>query len=154
MINYDEIFYNTSLAVDIFNHTGPEPEGPFYKYSDFCRQFNYTNIDCEDEDSDTYDEEECLNIANGEIPWPGPKCFMTQKPLDFVYIKEDDAYRLDLYESDAHLLYKVRTGKGDPNIYTAFTSIFPNLFFAGTFPEDVETNFLTGENDVLTARAS
>lgn len=71
-----------------------------------------------------------------------------------MYVKEDDAYRMDLYESDAHLLYKVRTGKGDPNIYTAFKSIYPNLFLAGTYPEDLDTNFFTGENDVITARAS
>lgn len=61
---------------------------------------------------------------------------------------------MDLYESDAHLLYKIRTGKGDPNIYDTYRSIYPNLFFAGSYPEDIETNYQTGENDVLTARAS
>lgn len=74
MIKYDELFYNVTLPVDSHNFTGAEPEGKLYSWTDVCKQFNFTNIDCDDEDSDTYDEDECLDIANGKVPWPGPKC--------------------------------------------------------------------------------
>lgn len=75
MIKYDELFYSITVPVDALNHTGPEPEGPFIGWKDLCTQFNFTDIDCEDDTSDTYDEEECFKIANGAIPWPGPQCF-------------------------------------------------------------------------------
>ena len=88
------------------------------------------------------------------MPWPGPKCAFGKRPLDFIYEKEKDAYNLDFYETDSHLLYKVRSGKGDPNIYTGFSSISINSFFGGTIPDKLELDFVTGENDILNARAS
>jgi hypothetical protein len=72
MIKYNELFYNISTPVDALNFTGAKPEGPNYTWTDVCKEFNFTNIDCDDEESIDYDEDECDNIANGEIPWPGP----------------------------------------------------------------------------------
>lgn len=154
MIDYDDMFNSVGLEKDYFNATDGEIKGPILTWKDLCVQFNYTNIECDDVNDATYDEDECLEIANGKVPWPGPQCSSTQKPLDFVYVKQTNNYRLDPYESDAHLLYKVRTGKGDPNIYGAYKSIIPSLFFAGSFPETIESDYKSGENDVLTARAS
>ena len=71
-----------------------------------------------------------------------------------MYVKEDNKYDLSYYETDAHLLWKIRSGKGDPNIYKTYSSIYSNTFFAGTVPEKIEVDYFTGESDILNARAS
>lgn len=38
-------------------------------------------------------------------------------PLDFIYEKNENDYRLDIYDTDEKLLKKVQTGRGDPAIY-------------------------------------
>ena len=38
-------------------------------------------------------------------------------PLDFVYEKKENDFRLDKYDTDEKLLKKVQTGRGDPEIY-------------------------------------
>ena len=125
MIEYDQMFYNVTLNEYFLNET--LTDGRDYTFKDFCKEFNYTYS------GDPEDEPE-----EDEYVWPGAKCFATQKPIDFVYVKHDDAYRMDLYDNDAELLYKVRTGKGDPNIYTTYYSLFINLIFAATSPDEVD----------------
>jgi hypothetical protein len=71
-----------------------------------------------------------------------------------VYLKNDDIYDLDRFESDTHLLFKVRTGKGDPEIYKMFYNLYPDLMFGGTYPEEITQDTATGENDVVFAKAT
>lgn len=91
MIDYDKVFNSVGLEEDWVNATNSrppvEPTGKMMYWRDLCRQFNYTQIECEDETDPTYDKDECEEIANGKVPWPGPQCFTAQKPLDFVYVK-------------------------------------------------------------------
>jgi|LakMenEpi03Aug12_release.lakeMendotaPanAssembly.Ray.scaffolds.fasta_scaffold134241_6 hypothetical protein len=58
-----------------------------------------------------------MNDKDDDEYVPPPRCASSQKPLDFVYVKQDDRYHLSDYPTDFHLLYKVRTGQGDPKIY-------------------------------------
>lgn len=88
------------------------------KFADICKQFNFTKFD-------ENDKEEYI---------PPPACSSSQKPLDFIFVKQDNSYHLSDYATDAHLLHKVRTGKGDPKIFYGFNSMFINLIFAGTYP--------------------
>jgi hypothetical protein len=41
------------------------------------------------------------------------------------------------YPTDAHLLYKVRSGKGDPKIFFGYSTLFVEQIFAGTYPTTV-----------------
>lgn len=75
--------------------------GKKLNFFDICSNFNISS----NEDSD--DSDDVLT-----------KCYSTQKPLDFIYYKGSDSYELERFPSDTHLLFKVRTGKGDPAIYT------------------------------------
>ena len=102
---------------------------------DLCQEFNYTS-----------DEDE-------EEP-PLTKCFTTGRPIDFLYVKETDSFKVADYPSDGHLLFKVRTGKGDPEIYTTFYNLPVDRIFGGTYPEEVEQDFMTGENDILYAKVA
>lgn len=76
------------------------------------------------------------------------------KPIDFVYVKQFNNYLLSTYPTDTHLLAKVRTGKGDPLIYTGMRNILINVVYFGTNPTSVEQNFITGTNDLLSAKAT
>ena len=58
------------------------------------------------------------------------------------------------YEDDDALLDKVRTGKGDEKLYPLFVNIYIDQVFGQTIPEEVEQDFVIGENDVRSARAS
>lgn len=58
--------------------------------------------------------------------------------MDFVYLKETEEYDLDRFETDTHLLFKVRTGKGDPEIYSMFYNLYPGLIFGGSYPEEID----------------
>jgi hypothetical protein len=61
---------------------------------------------------------------------------------------------LDRFETDTHLLFKVRTGKGDPKIYKTFYNLYPDLIFGGTYPEEITQDVFTGENDIVFAKAT
>ena len=62
------------------------------------------------------------------------KCVNSAMPLDFVYEKSSNSYRLDQYNTDQKLLEKVRTGKGDPEIYQGNNFLFLDGFLADTEP--------------------
>ena len=39
-------------------------------------------------------------------------------PLDFIYEKASNSYRMSLYDTDEKLLEKIQTGRGDPSIFS------------------------------------
>ena len=63
------------------------------------------------------------------------KCVTSEMPLDFIYEKESNSYRLDLYETDEQLIAKVQTGKGDPSLYAGADYLYIDGMFASTEPE-------------------
>lgn len=82
------------------------------------------------------------------------KCWSTGRPIDFVYKKKSDRYELERYKSDTHLLHKIRSGKGDREIYKIGYNLNPDMIFGGTYPKEIEQDFFTGENDIIFARAA
>ena len=59
-------------------------------------------------------------------------------PLDFIYEKNANEYRFDIYDTDEKLLEKVQTGRGDSAIYEGdqrFIDI--ESVFAGIVPSPV-----------------
>ena len=153
MIEYEEMIYNIQIYDDgFFGKDGVEPDyggGPGSKkigLADVCTQFNLT-IDEDDE-----------NKQFGYTPRkePGPKCKVTQRPLDFVYEKYNDTYNITeaRFKDDTELLELIQTGKGDPEIYTGFQNLYVDYFLGGTNPVEVEQNLVTGRNDIQTAKAT
>ena len=59
-------------------------------------------------------------------------------PLDFIYDKSENSYQLDKYKTDAELLAKIQTGKGDPTLYEGTNFLFVDNIFAETIPRSVE----------------
>lgn len=59
-------------------------------------------------------------------------------PLDFVYNREMASYDLNAYVSDAELLAKVQTGKGDPLLFEGNLFLYIEGIFAETIPTPVE----------------
>ena len=53
-------------------------------------------------------------------------------PLDFVFEKSSNSYKLDKYNTDQKLLDKVQSGKGDPEIYKGNKFLFIDGFMAAT----------------------
>ena len=62
------------------------------------------------------------------------------------------------YATSQDLLEKVRTGKGDPEIYTGFLNLYVENFLGGTLSrtrvETIKQDFYTGENDLRQAKAA
>ena len=62
------------------------------------------------------------------------------------------------YSTSQELLEKVRTGKGDPDIYTSFEHLYVENFFGGTLSrsrvETIKQDSYTGENDIRQAKAA
>ena len=90
MIKYEEALYNVTVPDDA-RYPGDAKE-PFpgggegskdLTLYDVCQQFNYT-VDDDEDDKIGYTERVEL----------GPKCFVTQRLLDFVYEKYNDTYNL------------------------------------------------------------
>ena len=52
------------------------------------------------------------------------------------------------YKNNNDLLEKIQSGKGDEEIYTRFINLYPDLFFFGTVPEEIDQNVATGKNDI------
>jgi len=59
-------------------------------------------------------------------------------PLDFIYERESNSYRLDRYESDEELVSKVQTGKGDLSLFAGTKYLFIDGMFADTVPNEVD----------------
>jgi len=59
-------------------------------------------------------------------------------PLDFIFEKSSNSYRLDVYDSDEKLVEKVRTGKGDLELFKSNKFLFLEGFLAATEPEQIE----------------
>ena len=133
MIDWQNILYSIQLPSNASNSTDTKAaDVPIngtvnatqvrnITFADICTQFNYTKFD--DKDNDEY--------------IPPPVCQSSPKPLDFIYIKQNDRYKLEDYPTDAHLLYKVRSGKGDPKIYFGYSSLYIDIMFAGTYPSKI-----------------
>ena len=49
------------------------------------------------------------------------RCAQSQSLLDFVYDLETNSYRIDKY-SQSEYIEKIRTGKGDPQVFSNFNS--------------------------------
>lgn len=130
MIDFETIMYNVSIyddaLVDEDNKIQPGGAGKLINLRDICQQYNLT------------EEEDQEKIGPTEPVVLGPKCFTTQKPLDFIYEKYNDTYNLSRYEDDRDLLEKIQTGKGDEDIYTAFINLYPDLFLGGTEPPEID----------------
>ena len=62
------------------------------------------------------------------------------------------------YSDSQELLEKVRTGKGDPEIYPAFEHLYVENFFGGTLSrtrvETIKQDSYTGANDIRQAKAA
>ena len=54
----------------------------------------------------------------------------SEMPLDFVYEKASNSYRLALYDTDKKLLEKVQTGKGDSTIFEGNAFLYIEGIFA------------------------
>lgn len=46
-----------------------------------------------------------------------PLCNKGYNPLNFIYEQDSGEYNLTRYETNSELLAKIRSGKGDPEIY-------------------------------------
>ena len=117
--------------------------------ADLCELYNITS---EEQDEDL--EDDC--DKNKEYGCPvkvRPKCFTTQRPLDFIYERWNDTYNLTRYDSDKELVDKIQTGKGDPFLYD-YLNIYVDSVFGGTTPEKVEQDFNDGTNDLEYAKAA
>jgi len=75
------------------------------------------------------------------------------RPIDFVYVKDTDSFDLTRFPTDAHLLHKIRTGKGDKDIYKR-RNLYVDQIFSGTYPEETDQDSKTGENDIVFAMAT
>lgn len=146
MIAYEEILMQIKIYDDAYIDDNNEffegGEGKLISYKDFCQQFNYT------------EEGDQKRIGPTDPVDLGPKCFTTQKPLDFVYEKYNDTYNMTSYRDDNDLLEKIQSGKGDQDIYTNFVNLYPNLFFFDTVPKEIDQNVQTGKNNIEFARAT
>jgi hypothetical protein len=137
-IDFDKIIHDVYLEDDYIVDLKEEGlTGRKIYLKDICQQFNFT-----------YDEDDEDAVI---LP---PKCLVTGRPIDFVYLKDEDIYDLDRFETDAHLLFKVRTGKGDPKTYKMFYNLYPELIFGGTYPEEITQDIATGKNDIVFAKAT
>ena len=58
------------------------------------------------------------------------QCVTSEKPLDFIYEKSTNSYRLDLYNSTEKLVEKIQTGKGDPSLYPGTTYLYIDGIFS------------------------
>lgn len=57
------------------------------------------------------------------------------KALDFIYNRKLDKYDMSPYKTDADLIRKIQTGKGDPIMYEGYgNNLFIEIFFSGTTP--------------------
>jgi hypothetical protein len=130
MIDWENILYSIQLPSNATNSTTPvvpvngtvnATQVRNITFADICKQFNFTKFD--DKDSDEY--------------VPPPACQTSPKPLDFVYVKQNNNYMLQDYPTDAHLLYKMRSGKGDPKIFYGYNSLLIDIIFAGTYPNKI-----------------
>ena len=71
--------------------------------ADLCELYNITS---EEQDEDL--EDDCdKNKKYGCPVKVKPKCFTTQRPLDFVYERWNDTYNLTRYDSDKELVDKI-----------------------------------------------
>ena len=90
MIDYEQALYNVTVPDDATyskDATEPYPGGGEGSKNvtlyDVFQQFNFTVDD---------DEEQQIGYTpRVEL---GPKCFVTQRPLDFVYEKYNDTYNI------------------------------------------------------------
>lgn len=137
MIEFEEALYNVTVyddggfAAEVFEADyGGGPDAKLISWADVCRQYNLT-VDEDDVDRQIgYTPRKELH----------PKCFWTQRPLDFVYQKYNDTYNIteERFKDNKELLELIQTGKGDPEIYSTFRSLYVNFFLGGTNPPEVE----------------
>ena len=67
---------------------------------------------------------------------------------------ESDSYNFTDFEKDRDLLAKIQSGKGDPEIYGPFYSIYVESMFGGKEPETVDQDIFTGRNNIKRAKAA
>ena len=90
MVEFERMILTTSVYSD--GHMGGDETVPTYgggegsylvSFADMCQQFNFT-VDDKDDKQIGYTPRVIL----------GPKCFSTQRPLDFVYEKYNDTFNI------------------------------------------------------------
>ena len=133
------MLYSFKLPEDIGNATKAEPpyepKLPLRGLQDICRLVNVTT-------EAQYDK--WLEDCEPDKPYDCPvktreKCLATPRPIDFIYERHNDTYNLTRYTSDAQLLKKIRTGKGDTEyIYTGLRNINVDSVYADTVPENID----------------
>ena len=127
MIRFEEWLVNLEYPVPPANETAAVGEPPtMLTFNDVCER------------DTTYD-----------------KCSTSPRPLDFIFVTESKSYSFENINTDDDLVMKIRTGKGDKEIYTGLgKNIFIEFFFGGTTPRIVEQNYVYGNNDITAAKAS
>ena len=151
MVEFEKFLFSIKLPSDYYdvvvNSTTPGiPVGEEFGLADVCELYNITS----EETEDLIDDIKC----DKNIPYDCPaqiseKCFHTPSPLDFVYERFNDTYNISRYDDDAELVDKIQTGKGDEEyIYDAYYYINVDFPFSATYPETVDVDRFTGENDL------
>ena len=77
-------------------------------------------------------------------------------PIDFVYDKDIEEFRLDSYESDAELAERaIRKGLTSISIFRSIDgTIKISNIFGGIEPKNFYQNEKTGENNIVSAQAA
>ena len=70
-------------------------------------------------------------------------------PLDFIFEKGSNSYRLDLYDTDEKLLTKVNTGKGDLEIFKGNKFLYLEGFLAAMEPVPLEQQLYPNPSNPL-----
>ena len=97
-VEFEEYLYSIKLPSD-YLETGSKDtsvNSTMLGLYDLCEQYNITT---EERDEDL--EEDCNKDKEFGCPVKlKPKCFSTQRPLDFVYERWNDTYNISRYDND------------------------------------------------------
>ena len=65
-------------------------------------------------------------------------------------------YNISEYKTDAELVRKVQSGKGDELLLYPgpFQNLYIELIFSGTTPKHPNQDYITGRNDLVAAKAA
>ena len=82
-------------------------------------------------------------------------CFLGLHPLNFIYDRKSNSFRLDGFKTDDDLVKRVQTGKGDAVFIHGDlgNNIFIEALFGGTSPKIPKQDYVYGDNDLKSAKA-